>query len=58
MAFQTDRKWEGIYQGRFVELQREIQIGLDASARDEVVQGDVMFAQLQEKLQQHRAAGK
>ena len=43
-------EWEEIYQGRFVELQREIQIGLDASARDEVVQSDVMFAQLQENF--------
>jgi antitoxin component HigA of HigAB toxin-antitoxin module len=39
----------------FVELQREIQIGLDASARGEVIQGDVMFAQLREKLQQRRS---
>lgn len=49
-------EWEEIYQGRFAELQREIQIGLDASARGEVIQGDVMFAQIREKLQQRRAA--
>jgi hypothetical protein len=49
-------EWEEIYQGRFAELQREIQAGLDASARGEVIQGDVMFAQLREKLQQRRAA--
>jgi hypothetical protein len=28
--------WKEIYQGRFAELQREIQVGLDASARGEV----------------------
>ncbi len=48
--------WKDIYQGRFAELRREIQVGLDASARGEVVQGDVMFAQLREKLEQRRAA--
>jgi antitoxin ParD1/3/4 len=48
--------WKEIYQGRFAELQREIQVGLDASARGEVIQGDVMFAQLREKLQQRKAA--
>jgi antitoxin component HigA of HigAB toxin-antitoxin module len=39
----------------FAELQREIQIGLDASARGEVIQGEVMFDQLREKLQQRRS---
>jgi antitoxin ParD1/3/4 len=48
--------WKEIYQGRFAELQREIQVGLDASARGEVIQGDVMFAQLREKLQKRKAA--
>lgn len=47
--------WKEIYQGRFAELQREIQVGLAASARGEVIQGDVMFAQLREKLDQRRA---
>jgi antitoxin component HigA of HigAB toxin-antitoxin module len=39
----------------FAELQREIQIGLDASARGEIIQGEVMFDQLREKLQQRRS---
>lgn len=47
---------EEIYQGRILELQREIQVGLDASARGEVIQGEMMFSQLREKLQQRRAA--
>ncbi len=44
-----------IYQGRFLELQREIQIGLDASTRGEVIQDDVMFSELREKLQRRKA---
>jgi len=48
--------WEDWYQGRFAELRREIQIGMEAAARGEVIQGDVMFAQLREKLQQRRTA--
>ncbi len=47
---------EEIYQGRFTQLQQEIQVGLNASARGEIIQGDVMFAQLREKLQQRKSA--
>ena len=47
--------WEALYQGRLDELRGEIQIGMAAAARGEVVPGDVMFEQLREKLRQRRA---
>ena len=45
---------EKIYQGRFEELKREIAIGVEASDRGEVVDGEVVFRQLEQKLQQRR----
>ncbi len=41
-----------IYQGRFEELQREIMIGVEASQGGEVIDGETVFPQLQQKLQQ------
>ena len=46
---------ERIYKGRFEELRREIAIGVEASERGEVVDGETVFSQLQQKLQQRRA---
>ncbi len=46
--------WESIYRGNLAALRQEIQIGLDASARGEVVDGEELFAQLQAKLQKKR----
>ena len=46
---------ERIYQGRFEELKREITIGVEASERGEVVDGEIVFSQLQQKLQQRRS---
>ena len=43
---------EKIYQGRFEELKREIAIGVEASERGEVIDGEVVFRQLEQKLQQ------
>ena len=48
--------WDTIYQGRLAELRHEIQIGLDASARGEVIEGAELFDRLQSKLQQQRSA--
>ncbi len=45
---------ENIYKGRFEELQRLIMIGVEASERGEVVDGETVFHQLQQKLQQRR----
>ncbi len=46
---------EHIYKGRFEELQREIILGIEASERGEIVDGETVFHELQQKLQQHRA---
>jgi antitoxin ParD1/3/4 len=45
---------ENIYKGRFEELKREIAIGVEASQRGDVIDGEKVFSRLQEKLQQRR----
>jgi antitoxin ParD1/3/4 len=45
---------ENIYQGRFAELQQEIMLGVAASERGEVIEGETLFLQLQQKLNQRR----
>ncbi|MGI2904578.1 type II toxin-antitoxin system ParD family antitoxin [Tolypothrix sp. VBCCA 56010] len=45
---------ECIYQGRFEELQREIMVGVEASERGEIIDGETVFQQLKQKLQQRR----
>lgn len=45
---------ERIYQGRFEELKREIMLGVEASERGEVIDGETVFSQLQQKLKQRR----
>jgi antitoxin ParD1/3/4 len=45
---------ERIYKGRFEELKKEIMLGVEASERGEVVDGETVFSQLQQKLQQRR----
>ena len=45
---------ERIYKGRFEELKREIAIGVEASEGGEVIDGEVVFRQLEQKLQQRR----
>jgi antitoxin ParD1/3/4 len=46
---------ESTYQGKLVALRQEIQIGLEASARGEVVDGEELFTKLKSKLQQQRS---
>ena len=46
---------ERIYKGRFEELQQEIMLGIEASERGEVVDGEMVFRELQQKLQQRCA---
>lgn len=47
--------WELLYKGRFKELQQEINVGLEASERGEVVDAEQLFQRLRGKLQQKRA---
>ncbi|NES86463.1 MAG: type II toxin-antitoxin system ParD family antitoxin [Moorea sp. SIO2B7] len=46
------RNHDNIYRGRFAELQQEIIIGVEAAERGELIDGDVVFEQLQRKLEQ------
>jgi len=46
---------ERIYKGRFAELQREIRLGMEAAEQGEVIDGETVFRELQQKLQQRRA---
>lgn len=45
------KRREEIYQGRFEELQKEIMIGLTASERGEVIDGELLFQNLNQKLE-------
>ncbi len=45
---------ESIYQGRFEELRGEIMVGVEASQRGEVIDGEILFHQLEQKLQKRR----
>jgi antitoxin ParD1/3/4 len=54
IAFLNTDEWENTYKGRFQELQRDIQIGVDAADRGEVIDADDMFQHLRIKLQQKR----
>jgi antitoxin ParD1/3/4 len=45
---------ENIYKAQFDELQQAIMIGVEASERGEVVDGETLFHQLEQKLQQRR----
>lgn len=47
VEFLETNAWESIYQGKLAVLRQEIQIGLDASAKGEVIDGEELFAQLQ-----------
>ncbi|MUG93468.1 type II toxin-antitoxin system ParD family antitoxin [Scytonema sp. UIC 10036] len=53
-ALQTFAERNRIYKGRFEELQQEIAIGVEASLREEVIDGETLFSHLQQKIQQRR----
>ena len=55
IEFLDTDEWEDIYRGRFKELQQEVQIGIDAANRGDVIDADVMFQRLGEKLRQQQA---
>jgi len=46
---------ERIYKGRFEELRGEIMVGVEASKRGEVVDGETVFSQLEQKLLKSRS---
>jgi antitoxin ParD1/3/4 len=53
-ALRAFEERERIYKGRFDELRQYILVGVEASERGEVVDGEIVFSQLQQKLQQLR----
>ena len=53
-ALRAFEERERIYKGRFDELRQEIMVGVEASERGEIVDGEIVFSQLQQKLQQLR----
>jgi antitoxin ParD1/3/4 len=48
-------EWQQRYQRRFRQLQQEVQVGIEAADRGDVIEADVMFQDLRNKLQQKRA---
>ncbi|MEI6332436.1 MAG: hypothetical protein WCP16_24605 [Pseudanabaena sp. ELA645] len=44
-----------VYQRRFRQLQQEVRVGIEAADRGDVIDADVMFQDLRNKLQQKRA---
>ena len=55
IEFLDSDEWEDIYKGRFKELQQEVQIGIDAADRGDVIDADVMFQRLRDKLRPQQA---
>ena len=47
-------EWEFLYQGKFKELQQEINLGIAAANRGEFVDAEELFSGLRKKLQQKR----
>lgn len=45
-----------VYQGRFEELKAEIRVGVEASERGEVIDSEIVFERLQQKLNQRRTS--
>ncbi|MDJ1169080.1 type II toxin-antitoxin system ParD family antitoxin [Roseofilum sp. BLCC_M154] len=43
-----------IYQGRYAELQKEVQIGTEAANRGELLDAEVVFGHLEQKLRAKR----
>lgn len=43
-----------IYKGRFEALRQEIRIGIEASQQGQVIDGETVFRELRQKLQQRR----
>ncbi|MBD2176549.1 hypothetical protein H6F42_06425 [Pseudanabaena sp. FACHB-1998] len=55
IEFLNTDEWQIRYQKRFRQLQQEVQIGIDAADRGDVIDADVMFQNLRDKLRQKRA---
>ncbi len=54
-AIKLLKERERIYKGRFEELKQEIMVGVEASERGEVVDAELVFAELEEDIRQIEA---
>ena len=50
IEFLNTDEWQIKYQKRFRQLQQEVQIGIDAADRGDVIEADAMFQNLRNKL--------
>ena len=48
-------EWQQRYQRCFRQLQQEVRVGIEAADRGDVIEADVLFQDLRNKLQQKRA---
>lgn len=55
IEFLNTDEWQQKYQRRFRQLQQEVQVGIDAADRGDVIEADAMFQNLRNKLKQKRA---
>ena len=55
IEFLNTDEWQERYQRRFRQLQQEVQVGIDAADRGDVINADAMFQNLRDKLQHKRA---
>ncbi|MGK7904581.1 MAG: hypothetical protein AB4352_24885 [Hormoscilla sp.] len=49
-AMKPERDGDRIYKGRFEELKKEVMIGIEASSRGEVVDGETAIREIRQKL--------
>ena len=54
IEFLNTDEWQQRYQRRFKQLQQEVQVGIDAAERGEVIDADAMFQNLRDKLRQKK----
>jgi antitoxin ParD1/3/4 len=54
IEFLNTDEWQQRYQRRFKQLQQEVQVGIDAADRGEVIDADAMFQNLRDKLRQKK----
>jgi hypothetical protein len=55
IEFLNTDEWQQRYQRRFRQLQQEVRVGIEAADRGDVIEADVMFQDLRNKLQHKRA---
>ena len=50
VAIKPEREGDRIDKGRFEELKREVMIGIEASSRSELVDGETAIREIRQKL--------